>query len=320
MAKKNTKFFLWFIVTTLVLFGGARLYYRLTDDFRLANITYKMPHHQEWEIKQPSAEDQKKIDSILDQKFHYIGKGAQSYAFVSDDGEYVLKFFKFKHLRPNWIVNSLPNIPPFSQYRDQLSIRKHRKLYGVFTGYHLGYTEDRDKTALLYIHLNTGNELKRSVTVVDKIGFEHSINLDHVPFVLQEKGATFGHVMDNLLSKQDLATAQIRIRQMFDLYLHEFQKGLFDKDHGLMHNTGFVADRPFHLDVGKLTKDESMKSPQNYEPDLEFLAWKIETWIKNHYPQYYEQLTGYISAQLTEIFGRPFDFKTNTKPVIIKHR
>ncbi len=320
MVKKSRNKFLWFFVTALLLFGLVRVYYRATDDFRLANITYKMPHHQEWEIEQLPADNAKQIDAILSQKFYYIGKGAQSYAFSSDDGQYVLKFFKFKHLRPNWFVNSFPNIPPFSGYRDQLAIRKHRKLYGVFTGYHLAYTEDRDESGLIFVHLNTGNDLKRSVTVFDKIGFEHTIDLDKLPFTLQEKAVTFGHTLDKLLKSDDLTTAKTRIRQIFDLYLREYQKGLYDKDHGLMHNTGFVDAKPIHLDVGKLTKDNEMKNPASYQPDMEFLAWKVNGWIKNRYPQYHVELTEWLSQELTDIFGRPFDFKTSTKPVIVKHR
>lgn len=320
MAKKNTKYLLWIFLTGLAIFGAARLYYRATDDFRLANITYKMPFHEEWEIDKLPPKDQTKIDDILSEKFHYIGKGAQSYAFVSDDGQYVLKFFKFKHLRPNWFVNSFPNISPFSNYRDELAMRKHRKLYGVFTGYYIGYTEDRNESGLLYIHLNTGDDLKHTVTVVDKIGFEHLIDLDKVPFVLQKKGITFAHLLNKLLPHQDMPTAKIRTRQILDLYYHEFKKGLFDKDHGLMHNTGFVDDSPFHLDVGKLTKDESMKNPSNYEPDMVFLAWKIKDWVLEHYPQYHDELSDFLAAQITEIFGHSFDFKTAQRPVLIKHR
>lgn len=320
MTKSKKNYFVTIVLTLLALFILVRIYYKATDDFRTANITYKMPHHQEWEIDDLSAAESNKINAILDQQFTYIGKGAQSYAFGSEDGKYVLKFFKFKHLRPNWFVNSFPNIPPFGPYRDQLTLRKHRKLYGVFNGYHVGYTADKDETGLIYVHLNTGDDLKRSITVTDKIGLKHTIDLDKVPFVIQEKGVTFAHHLKDLLSNNQLDLAKTRIRQILDLYHQEYKKGLFDKDHGLMHNTGFVGEKPFHLDVGKLTKNESMKIPTNYQPDMEFLAWKIETWIRSNFPEFHEELTKDISAKLTEIFGRPFDFKNNPKPALVKQR
>lgn len=111
--KTNFRIFLWIGIVAVLLFGMGRLYFRLTDDFRLGNITYDMPHHDEWDIPKLSDEERQRLDSILSQKFTYIGKGAQSYAFGSDDGKYVLKFFKFKHLTPHWFVEMFPLFPPF---------------------------------------------------------------------------------------------------------------------------------------------------------------------------------------------------------------
>ena len=34
----------------------------------------------------------KKAESIIAQDFHYLGRGRQAFAFVSDDGQYVIKF------------------------------------------------------------------------------------------------------------------------------------------------------------------------------------------------------------------------------------
>src|ERR1700722_581245 len=92
--------FVWLILAGLLIFFPIRAYYRWTDDFRIANITHDIPYHPEWDTSL-SHEELAQLKSILDQPFTYIGKGAQAYAFASEDGKYVLKFFKFKHLRPN---------------------------------------------------------------------------------------------------------------------------------------------------------------------------------------------------------------------------
>ena len=315
---KNLKWLLYVLAIIAVIWGSVRIYFRLTHDFRLNNITHHMPHHQEWEIEPLSAENAEKIDAILNQKFHYIGKGAQSYAFVSDDGNYVLKFFKFKHLRPHWFVNSFPNIPPFSNYRDRQTIRKHRKLNGVFAGYHLGYSENQLESGLLYVHLNVGEGLHRSVTVYDKIGWERTINLDKVPFILQEKAIPLSQMLDNLISKGDIAAAKQHIRQIFDLYLREYKKGLVDTDPGIMNNSGFVNDKPIHLDVGKMIKKESVKKPSKHQPDLEYLAWEVKHWLRKHHPKQEQEISNDLSDHLTGIFGRSFDFNTAERPVKIK--
>jgi len=305
---------LWAGLSLLILFGGARLYFRLTDDFRLSNIQYDMPHYQEWEIPPLAVAERQKLEDILSQRFYYIGKGAQSYAFGSEDGKHVLKFFKFKHLRPNWFVDMLPGITPFKEYKENLSIRKNRKLYGVFDGYRLAYAVHKGESGLIFIHLNRSSHLHKSVTVVDKIGLPRTIVLDEVPFILQQKARTTRTVVNEALKMGDIAKAQSSINQIFDLYLIEYQKGVYDKDHGVMHNTGFVGNLPIHLDIGKLTAEPHMKSPEFWQPDLEIIAWKFAVWTKANYPDEYPAIAQGIESKLTNLFERPFAFANSTPP------
>src|ERR1700724_132490 len=103
--RKFPKRLFYLCTAFLVLFGLARLYYRLTDDFRLSNMTYSLPFKAPWESPSLTPEQHRELAQILNQKFFYIGKGAQCYAFASDDQQYVLKFFKFKHLKPSFWVD-----------------------------------------------------------------------------------------------------------------------------------------------------------------------------------------------------------------------
>ena len=73
--------FLWCLLAIVLLAIVARLYFRITDDFRLANMTYELPYHKEWEIPQLNSQEQALLDSVLAQNFYYIGKGAQSLSF-----------------------------------------------------------------------------------------------------------------------------------------------------------------------------------------------------------------------------------------------
>ena len=81
------------------------------------------------------------------------------------------------------------------------------------------------------------------------------------------------------------------------MYISEYQKGIFDHDHGVLHNTGFIGDQPFHLDVGKLNKDIRMREVDVYKKDLEHVVWKMDVWIKRSYPEYYQQLSDYLRDQ-----------------------
>ncbi|BBI17663.1 hypothetical protein [Neochlamydia sp. S13] len=290
------------LLISLGLFGLTRLYFKMTDDFRLSNISYNMPYRHEWEVPSLPKEEQQQLDNILDQKFYYVGKGAQSYAFKSADDKYILKFFKFKHLKPSVFISLIPPIGPLKVYKDKQRERKHRLLNSVFDGYRLAYNIHAHESGLIYIHLNKSVNLHKIVAVKDKIGIERQVDLDQVPFILQEKANTTRAEMMTLMGAQDMSGVKKRIQQIFDLYLLEYNKGIYDRDHGVMHNTGFVQDRAIHLDVGKLTKDERMKNSAYSQPDFLQVVHKLNAWFKLNYPEYHSTINVYMEQQMQKMF------------------
>lgn len=291
----------------IVFLGFGRLYYYLTDDFRISNIVYDMRSEKGWGFPRLSVEDEMEIASKLNQKYCYIGKGAQCYAFESSDHLYVLKFFKFKHLTPNWFIRLLPDMYPFNDIKESVAIRKQKKLHVVFDGHELAYRENKKTSELLYLHIKPTDYLHQTVTVVDKLGFEHDIDLDHTVFLLQLKGEKLRTVMSRFLEAGDVSSAKLAIAKIFDMYVSEYHKGLYDGDPGVMHNTGFINGQPFHLDVGKLRKDNRMHEPDVYRKDLERVAWKMDLWIKNSYPHYYSELSSFIANEYLSHTGHIFD-------------
>ena len=96
--------------------------------------------------------------------------------------------------------------------------------------------------------------------------------------------------------------------QIIDLYLLEYSKGIYDRDHGLMHNTGFVGEKPIHLDVGKLSKELNMSKRENMILDLEKVGVRFEDWLRIYYPQYHEQVISHIHEKMSEKIGERVDF------------
>lgn len=307
------KILIWLAFLGLISFALLRLYYYATDDFRMANIVHPLPFQPQWEIESLSSTQQKQLDDILAQKFSYLGKGAQSYAFESADGKYVLKFFKFKHLKPSWFVNLLPDIYPFKEYRERSTARKQRKFYGIFNSYRLAYEQDRDEAGLIFIQLNPLNHPKKEVTLIDKLGLERTVDLGSVVYVVQKKGKTLRTLFSELLDQGQIELVKKRIGQIFDLYLGEYKKGLNDHDHGVMQNSGFIDDKPIHLDVGKLNKNDQMRELATYQEDLLLVATKMAIWLKKNYSKDYPQLSRYMDERLSEILGQKI---TLEKPAI----
>lgn len=287
---RSRKLLLSLVALGVAIFGLFRLYYHLTDDFRLSNISYKVPFEVPWSATPLTPEERGVLSIIFAQPFNYLGKGAQSYAFVSKDGQYVLKFFKFKHLKPSAFVNALPDYFPFQVYKQSCISRKARKLVGVFNGYALAFNENKDASQLLYLHLVPTTDLQLEVTVKDKLGISRNIALDDVVFLVQKKGETLRSRLSKLLDRGDVAGAKEAIDKIIAMYMDEYSRGLYDHDHGVMHNAGFINDKPFHLDVGKLNKDERMLQEAVYKEDLAKITFKIDEWLSRNYPQFAEEL------------------------------
>lgn len=290
-------------------FGSVRLYYNLTDDFRSGNYLHEVPFHSEWKNAPLSSNEQTQLDSILSQKFFYIDKGAQSFVFLSQDGKHVLKLFKFKHLKPSLLFELLPSLGPLKTIKEDEKTRKYLKLESVFNGYHLAYDKHKKDSGLLYVHLNKGGFSGKKIQVKDKMGIWHELELDQLIYVLQEKAVTTRKEMVRLLSSGNVAAAIERVNQIFDLYLREYAKGIYDRDHGVMHNTGFVHGStiyPIHLDIGKFSSEPSMRDVKVFRPDLLKIVNKFDLWFKENYPQNYPELLHAMEKRLSIIFGEEF--------------
>lgn len=299
-----------FILLGMMSIGVIRLYYRLTDDFRLSNMTYRLPFEAPWQVPTLSPDERAQLTQILDQKFSYLGKGAQCYAFASEDGQYVLKFFKFKHLKPSIWVNLIPPFPPFNDYKQSCIEQKRCKLTEVFNGLDLAYREHREGSKLLYLHLLPTDNLHLQAMVIDKIGLERQINLDEVVFLVQRKGEKLRARMKSLLTENKLPEAEEAVAAIVEMYISEYQKGIYDQDHGVMHNTGFIGKEPFHLDVGKLSRDDRMKDSSFFKKDLEHVLWKIDVWVKANYPQHYPRFTTFLSDQYQKWTSESLDLQS----------
>ena len=287
------------------IFFSARVYYRLTDDFRLSHIVHELPHNPDWEIPF-SNQDRQLLGQIVEQPFTYLGKGAQSYAFISEDGKYVLKFFKFKHLKPSWVVNHLPEIGKLKKIKQKSVARKERQIQSVFSGYKLAYDLHREEAGLLYVHLNPSGNIAESVDLYDKIGRHFTLDLDQYIFVVQEYAVLNRDLMSKELKGGNLAAVKKRISQIIALYLSEYEKGIYDRDHGVLHNMGFIGERPIRLDVGKLSYAPQMRERMNWEPDLMIVAMKYHRWMRETYPEHYDEVISYLEQELSEAFEKPY--------------
>lgn len=253
------------ILLVFIVIGGSyglgRLYYHLTDGFTIGNMTASFPYHSEWEITPLTKADGKVFAEALDQPYTYLGKGCQAYVFQSQDGKYVVKFFKYQRFRLKPWESALPSWPFIESYRQKKLLKKQEKLERFLSSWIVAFNHLKKETGLVYVHLNTTDHLKKRLHITDKIGIAHAIDLDQVQFCIQRKAEMFSDVFRRMLERHQMKEAELLISRLHRLFLSDYKRGFNDNDPALLQNTGVVDGYPIHIDIGQLVRDERMKDP-----------------------------------------------------------
>lgn len=248
----------------------------------------------------PSVEEFRNIKEITSQDFHYLSSGNQCYVFVSDDQEYVIKFFKMKHLTPKYWLNYLP-LPWLEKYRFEKVEKRERVRKETFDSFRIGYTEMPQQTGLLFVHFQKTHYPQDKISVIDKVGKKHVISLNSVPFVLQRKAEMIYDHINGLMNKGQKLEAISALKSILELIKERSEKGLMDKDGGISGNYGFIGKRPVHIDIGQVVKVDSCKEPTQYLKEISRVASKMEEWLKVHHPevcpQFQEEVEKMINAE-----------------------
>lgn len=168
--------------------------------------------------------------SELNQKYFLKAQGGQSYVFFSEDGKYVLKFFKD-------MPRPLVLWPSYQQ-------KKLSKLKRTLGGYNLAFTRLPAETGLVYLHLQPSTAPLATplvTTLVDRLNIHHNVDLSSVYFVLQKKA-------EPLTSCPDLA-------QVFELLSKRSAAHIADHDPRLYTNLGWIDGKLVFTDPGRFVED-----------------------------------------------------------------
>ncbi|WP_052436051.1 hypothetical protein [Neochlamydia sp. EPS4] len=297
--KKYLKFFILFSLFIICAYSAGRLYYALTGGFTIGNISSNLSYNEKWVTPPLSSSEKEDLHQILSQKFRYLGKGCQSYVFASEDGLYVLKFIKYQRFRPQAWLDYFASIPFVNRYRLAKIEKKHNKLNMLFTSWKIAYEHLKPETGLVYVHLNKSHDLKKSLTIYDKLGFAHQLNMDEMEFLLQKRATMLCSTINNFVTNNQVDEAKKLIDNLLKMILSEYQRGYADNDHALMQNTGAIGTAPFHIDVGQFVVNLNISDPTVYKQELFSKTFKFRLWLAKHHPE----LKTYLDKHLLEIIG-----------------
>lgn len=266
------------ILAVLVGWWG---YEKAVDNFHVRYIRL-----QEWPevliAKKASSEGLLRVSSVLDQPFYYLDKGRQFYAFISRDGKYVLKFIKCQRFNE---FEFCTKIPFLKEMRKDRVKEKQARLTSLFQSCFLSLDLLPDLTGVIFTHLINEPEVRKKVTLIDRIGFHHVIDIDTVPFVLQYRAQKVISTFQSLYQQKSISEIHVRIDQLIHLFLNRAKRFVIDIDDGifLRDNIGFLEDRAVFIDIGTFVRSEQSMTKERLAEDFDKLS-PLATWLKAQDP------------------------------------
>lgn len=261
------------LILILCCYGTARFCHHQTSGFKISKISGNYLEKIDF-LEEPVTE---KEDALLKGKFTYFGRGLQSFAFLSEDGTYVLKIFNNRMQKKEIFFKTFG----FDNHAQKIKT----KLELTFESYKIADKELKQETGILYTHLKPTSTLQRTVTLIDKLGIQHSLDLDQTSFVLQKRAILAYPYLKNLIENGKLLEAKAAITALTHLFVQKSLKGIKDNDPLIRTNLGFIDHKPIHIDIGPFSKDPKVQDPKFYLPEIRRITASLKHFLENNCPE-----------------------------------
>ena len=289
--KKLLRRIITFVTVMVVLvYGTGVVYDYFTDGFTVGQIISDREPDSKWKTAS--------VALSLDQEYSYLGKGCQSYVFLSEDGKAVLKFVKLKHFRVPFWMNAFSFVPDIKKQVLRKEAKKKKELDQLFQCWKDSYEQLPEETGVLYVHLDQ-SKIAESIRLRDKMGFLHEVPVEKVDFLVQQRAELLAPALQSLMQEGKVTEARLIITRLFQMCVKEYLRGYGDLDHALMQNTGVINGRSIHVDVGQIVYREEFKQPEVYHQELYNKTFAFRVWLKKEYPE----LADHAKLELIKIIG-----------------
>ena len=243
------------------------------------------------------------IDSLLKQKFHYLGKGHQAFAFVSEDGQYVLKLFKphYPHIE-FWGESFNFTYIPFSKWLYKVVAKEafEQRLKEDFTSYVNAYTTFKDESLVEYLHLAETSDLKEPLQLFDKINVLREFDANNTCFLIQKKVEPLQSTLQNLLKEGKMADVRGMLENILHLLVRRVDLGFYKPTHKFHANFGCIGLKPYQLDIGNLLTPKDLGLAEDTKTvELTTSIKKLKMWLGDHIPSLNPEVDLIIQEKFT---------------------
>lgn len=287
----NMKFVLIVCGLSLLMWGANEIYQKKTRFGLLAKFSSPtfMPS-EDWELPPLLKTEQDEVNRILSQKFIYLARGSQAFAFISEDKKYILKLFKQHKWHPKNLLGYIPlSFNPY--YQDYL--HRQKKQHGVLTSCKTALLHVKEDTGVLFAHLNPTPLSIPAMTLIDKRGKPWMLDLSKSCFLLQKKADLFYPHIQKLMEQGDIEGAKYAITSTFKLLDRFIDMGVFENNAILRKNFGFIDGEAMQFDIGKFKFDAERRLDKR---EIRIITERFYCWIEKNYPQ----LTAHFDEMLAE--------------------
>ncbi len=249
-----------------------RLWYLSKDGFNVNRLRFSLPAVQNLEI-----ENVDRVNAILNESFHYIGRGRQCYVFGSSDGRYVLKMPRFDRYSLPFFWRAMPR-SFMDSYKKSLFDGRQERLFFTLESFRIAATDLRDETAVLYLHFHQTKSLPSRFVIYDRLNRPVKINLNQMAFALQEKKTIMMPLCIKALREKNREIAEKMLAAFLDIIEIRARKGISNRDPSFLKNFGWDGEKSIQIDIGSFWRRSDLPEDKVYLQSLldgtaPFRAW-----------------------------------------------
>jgi hypothetical protein len=293
--KSHTKSAFLLILSALAILGIARFCHHATRGFRLSKIRSTCS----WESPPPQKRDLTSPHCLLQQKFHFLGRGLQCFVFESEDKKYVLKLFNNRYQRKIALFSLLSHCPFLGEWADAKKHYFEGKLLKTFRSYQIAFEEMQDRTALVYSHLYPTSHLPLKLTLIDPLNIHHEIDPNTVGFLIQKRATLIYPTLKDCIDRQDIEGAKRTLSSLVELFFWKWKHSIADNDPLIRTNYGILEGKAIQIDVGPLSKDPSPPTLKQRQEQIAKITTSLTCWLRENAPELIPFLEQELLQQLS---------------------
>lgn len=231
--------------------------------------------------------------NILSQDFTYLGRGRQCFAFASKDEKYVLKFPRTDIYRvPFWARAFGSHV-----YQKTLFERKEEAKRFLFESFHLAKDELQDITGILFSHLGKSKQTTDTLSLIDALGFKHTLPIHASIFILQKKQSLWTAAFLNAETKKEKERI---LNALVEAIVKRAQKEILNSDRTFLSNYGFDGKVVYQIDVGSFFLHKTLTPEEAYQKSARDSLEPVHEWLKKKDPE----ILPTLNIRLAELSSR----------------